>query len=308
MLIQDWWLYPDGSCQEMGGGEHAEIALQVMLKLPPGERVDRRNIFNGLDAFTPEQIQRAKDAGVPQDIFRFLSQHSPDPRYYAIKNYGWIRIAKQAMNVWMWDDETLATLRRSSYWSQQPNIEPQDMFDVVALVTNYKFSITVEKILGGQDIGAGEIEPEVEKIYVAPRRGMHVSGPGSEAWQYRTEGDNPERYGLGGIKAILWCDGQWQEWAVGKSQRPEHADAAHTCFGWRVRVTANEDGSSIGADLMSEAGEENWRELIVNEVLVRFPRAEAITVQGYDGTVLFDGRASDLAGRGVSSNSRRGRR
>ena len=289
----------------MGGGEHAEVALKAMLHLPPDERVPRRALFNGLAAFTEEQLQRAVDGGAAPEVFEFLKTRNPDPRLYAIQNYGWIRVAKSALNLWDWM-RALETLRRSSYWAQQESMTPQDMFDVIEFSTNRKFSITVEKLLGGVDIGEAAIEPEAKKAFVAPRRGMHTSGPGAASWQYRTVGDNPERYGPGGIKAILWCDGNWQEWTVGKSQRPEHADAASTCFGWRVRVTVNEDGSYVGVELMREGGEPNWRELVANEILSRFPRAETITVEDNAGQVLFDGPVHDVAGRGVGSNRRGG--
>jgi hypothetical protein len=186
----DFWVFPDGSCQNMGQGEHAEVALQAMLKLPEGERVDRRKIFNGLSAFTPEQLVQAKARGVPQEVFTFLSQHSPDPRYYAIKKYNWIRVAKNQLNVWMWDPETINILRRTSYWSQQPNLVSSDMFDVKTLVGGADFSVTVEKILGGQELGHAEPEIQGGKVYVGPRRGMHTDTAGQEQWQYRRIGDN----------------------------------------------------------------------------------------------------------------------
>lgn len=188
----DWWLYPDNSCQEMAGSEHAEIALKAMLKLPAETRLDRRKLFLGLAAFTLPQLDEAIAKGVQQDVFDFLSLPDADPRVYAIKYWGWIRIAKQALNCWDWT-ASAEIFRRSSYWSQQPAVIPPDMFDIAELSTNKRFSLTVEKIMGGDNLGEAVTEPEVEKIYVGPRRGAHTDTSGKSDWQYRRIGDNRRR-------------------------------------------------------------------------------------------------------------------
>ena len=189
MMHGDFWIYPDGSCQEMGDGEHAEVALRVMLKMPEGMVISRRQLYSM--AFTKEQIQDALNRGVDPAVIKFIEE-SGDPRYYALKFWGWIRIAKQTMNVWEWEP-AVELLRRCSYWSQQPDIIPQDMFDVEEFIGRRKFSITVEKIMGGIDLGVGSVEPEVGRVFVPPSRGMHTDTAGDAQWRYRRIGDNKRR-------------------------------------------------------------------------------------------------------------------
>ena len=188
-MYGDWWVYPDGSCQDMGQGEHAEVALRTMLKMPEGMVISRRQLYSM--AFTKDQIQEALVRDVELSVIKFIEE-SGDPRYYAIKVWGWIRIAKTKINCWNWRESAQDILRRSSYWSQQPDIIPQDMFDVEDFYLKRKFSITVEKILGGADLGVGAVEPEAKPLFVPPARGMHTDTASPRDWRYRRIGDNKE--------------------------------------------------------------------------------------------------------------------
>lgn len=142
----DLWLYPDGSTSgDLGASEHAEVALREMLKLPDDTTIRKDRLFGGI---TPAEAKAALKRGADKDAVDFLLKTRGDPRLYAVKNLGWIRVARNAINVWKFDDETVDLLRRSDLWKSHPQVEDYDMFliDEMSAPQGQTFEVSAGKL------------------------------------------------------------------------------------------------------------------------------------------------------------------
>ena len=173
-VYEDWWIRTDGSVKQMGGGEHAQEALRFMLNLPEDYLVNLRDMFSGADAWTPEELAEAKRRGVPKKVFASLKKHE-DPRLFMLREHGWIRVAKNKINDWKFDDETLSRLQTSAYWDAQPQVTEYDTFDIEELSTHDVFPLSAKKLLN-RSAEAGALKRMAMGVgrYRNPGVGFHI--------------------------------------------------------------------------------------------------------------------------------------
>jgi hypothetical protein len=144
MLIGKWWLRPTKAALDVSTTEHALVARRVMLRMDPdAARFTQIEMF---DALTPAESAEFKAQDVPVDALDFLSRRN-DPRVYAIREWGWVRVRRDRFYLWKFDRRALRTIRSSSgYWSAQPNMDPNDATDVIELSSADEFSIPLSTL------------------------------------------------------------------------------------------------------------------------------------------------------------------
>ncbi len=190
MLSGKWWLTPAGA-YDVGTREHAHYALRDMLlypRLPPVQ-------WFGLGVPAAE-LDAALARGADPKAVEYLSNKARDPRLFAMKEYHWVRTARNVFNLWEFNEATAQTIRAAAnYWQAQGNLGRYEMIDVEEFHNHDRYSISIEKLMAGGNpkilknlaMSRVEVSAPVEKVYVPVTHSR--SRPGS-AWLYGT-GDNP---------------------------------------------------------------------------------------------------------------------
>ncbi len=195
MLIDDWWLTPTGAF-EMNSSEHASFAIAFMLDMPKDSRVPNHWTIRGIPQ---EQLVSALERGVDPKIVEFLADKKNDSRLFVMREFGWIRVARNAWNLWHFDKETADVARDNvGYWKAQYKMTPHEMLDVYEFKTNCEYTISAQKLLDGgnpqilKKLATGgltcettdEIQPQYStaKYSELERRAL-----------YKKSGDNPRR-------------------------------------------------------------------------------------------------------------------
>jgi hypothetical protein len=152
MIQGDWWIFPDGKAAEMGGSEHAVIARREMLKLTPSDYMATWNIMKPLD---DDELRLARSRGADEEALAFLMQSGPDPRWYAMKNWGWIRVhtnrkkGETYFQTLLFDPESLEVIRSSEFWKAQPQASDGDWVIVEELSSKKLFPMSAGKLRRG---------------------------------------------------------------------------------------------------------------------------------------------------------------
>jgi GNAT superfamily N-acetyltransferase len=205
MLFEDFWIRPDGSVKgPLAQSEHAEEALRVLLRLPADFKIPRTQLFTGITQKTEDS---ARARGVPENVLAYLSRDQIDPRTWMIQKEGWIRVSKNKINVWIFNDATLDLIRRSDYWKHQTKASPYDMIEIDELSGNDKFEVPVRALRSRgsnaaslKEIGLRRGEfPHGEEIEESPeepqrhftRPGGYTDKAGDGKWLYQRIGENP---------------------------------------------------------------------------------------------------------------------
>ena len=129
MLRGKFWITPEGVF-DVSTTEHKIFARKKMLCLDPqaSDYPDARVAFS----FIPCDHEIASllvKPGVKREAVAWL-RAGQDERLYAMKYWGWVRVARSLMNAWKLDEKTLALLRSAhDYWRLEEPIEPAEVFD-----------------------------------------------------------------------------------------------------------------------------------------------------------------------------------
>ncbi len=181
MFVEDWWITPDGVVN-MAAAEHAQYALYKMSSV----RVPTRDIW-----LIPDQYLRQ----MSPEIVAYLKSPGADPRKYAIKYWGWVRVARNVFNLNRFDDATLTLLRNAKdFWRAQYAVTEYDICEIEEIANHRHIQISVGDLRSNKSAGtllgwAQPAEAAVEPVKFFPKK----SGPQTgEKWQYRYPGDNPE--------------------------------------------------------------------------------------------------------------------
>lgn len=195
-LIEDWWLTPDGAFK-MSTSEHAQFAIATMLKMQVGERVPKYWLFKGVEL---PALKLAISRGADPEAVEFLNNKHSDARLFALKNYGWVRVAKNAFNFWAFDDRTADIIRRATdYWESQYSMsQHHEMIDVYEFKTNDQFAVNVSKLLAGgrphvlKQLSMGHVEDVViQEPLPVPEYAAAKFTELERDRLYRRTGDNP---------------------------------------------------------------------------------------------------------------------
>lgn len=195
MLIEDWWLTPQGAFK-LVSAEHAQFAIAAMLRMEPGERVPRYWLVRGVEA---ETLAKSESRGADPAAITFLQNKNNDPRLFVIKEYGWIRIAKNAVNLWAFNQAALELLRSPDYWAQQYGYTEHEMMDMYEFATNDQFAAPVKAILNRASVASAIKDRAMGRTcdFVVPEaiKPEYSTAKYSELERqnlYRRTGDNPE--------------------------------------------------------------------------------------------------------------------
>lgn len=144
-LIGKWWLTEFGSI-DVGHGEHVDIAIASMLLLNQ-KRAPHLWNQNGIPK---EELAAAIERGADADAVDFLSSKGKDARLWVIRELGWIRTARSAWNVWVFDDHVAEIARKAKdYWRSQYSMNNYDTIDVTELKTGDRFAVNAKKLQDG---------------------------------------------------------------------------------------------------------------------------------------------------------------
>jgi len=193
MLIGDWWIFPDGRALDMQSHEHAVLARRTMMKLQPNDYMAAWNIMKPLDA---EELTLAESRGADDAALEFLSQDTPDPRWFAMKHWGWIRVhvnrkkGETIFQTLLFDDDALGVLRKSDFWKQQPQRQDSDWTIIEELATHRLFQMPVSKLLHGDPETVLGRAPASAEPSVAQVRAMYAErdNPGKISLEYDLAG------------------------------------------------------------------------------------------------------------------------
>jgi len=146
MLHGKYWLTAEGVADVIVS-EHALYARRRMLSLTEG--APGRGMADTFRTLRKFEVMQFRRRGVPAGVLRFLSQEDPDPRVYAIREYGWIRVRDCRFYLWRLDEHTLQIIRAAKeYWKAQSNLHPHDVVDVIELNTGTEFVVSVRTLRG----------------------------------------------------------------------------------------------------------------------------------------------------------------
>jgi hypothetical protein len=110
------------------------------------------NIMKSLD---DDELRLARSRGADEDALSFLMRPGPDPRWYAMKNWGWIRVhtntrkAETYFQTLLFDEDSLGVIRNSEFWRKQPKAGDSDWVVVEELSTKKLFPMTAGKLRRG---------------------------------------------------------------------------------------------------------------------------------------------------------------
>jgi len=195
VLTDTFWLTGIGAFQ-MTGSEHATFAIAAMLDLPKYRRVPNYWTIKGIPQ---NELIDGLARGADPKAVEFLSDKRNDARLWAMREYGWVRTAKSAWNLWYFDDYAAGMVRgNTGYWDFQKKMTEFDMIDIYEFKTHCEYSINVMKFLDGgrpqelKKLATGGLECRV----VEEAKPEYSTAKYSELERdrlYRRSGGNPRR-------------------------------------------------------------------------------------------------------------------
>jgi hypothetical protein len=121
-----WWLTLEGELP-LGGTDHGQVARETMLGLTSGTDDARRFAKPGRwsERLTPEELEELSTRDIDPRALEFLSDRS-DPRFWALREYNWIRVARDRMDMWRFDESTLDMIQNArNYWAKEGDRYPE---------------------------------------------------------------------------------------------------------------------------------------------------------------------------------------
>lgn len=175
MLHQDFWLTPDGVV-EMSAAEHAKEGKRALMEWD--------EFYPIPDPFKKLTAAEAKDGlkrGIDPAIIAFLKDGG-DSRKWMMQHGGWVRTARNIIQFWKLDEDTLKLIRN---WLRSMKVEEWETFEMEELSTNTTFTaqakqlkrlgITKEALMAyGTGVGRFRNPPkvrlsaEVEGVWASP--------------------------------------------------------------------------------------------------------------------------------------------
>jgi len=122
---------------EQSSTEHAKHARRVMLAVDEFYPIPKP-----FDNLTKAESREAISRGVPKAIITFLEKGG-DPRKFALKEWGWVRTARNSINVWKLDEDSLRLLR---LWVKQLNLDPYETFDLEEIATGERLTVNARQL------------------------------------------------------------------------------------------------------------------------------------------------------------------
>lgn len=194
-LTSKWWLAPDGAV-EMVGNEHVDFAIAALLLMPDRKYAPRHWNSKGVP---PHELDAALARGADSRAVEFLSKRGNDARLWVIREFGWIRTAKNRWNLWEFGKREAEIARDSkAYWAAQYDIKKFDMIEVEEFKTGDQYSINASALFNGgnpkvlKNLAMGRIDIDSadvsEPVYSAAKYGEL-----ERQKLYRREGANPRR-------------------------------------------------------------------------------------------------------------------
>lgn len=159
-----WWITPAGD-MDVSHSEHVDYAIAAMLLM---DRPKAPHMWN-VKGVPKEELAAALMRGVDAAAIDFLEQKK-DARLWVIREFGWIRTAKSAWNLWEFNEKTAEIARSSKeYWRAQYSLNDHDSIDVTELKDGCRYAINVKKFLDGGNpkilkrLALGGVECEAER-------------------------------------------------------------------------------------------------------------------------------------------------
>ncbi len=159
-----WFLTPSGSI-DVTGSEHVDAAIAVLLLL---DRKYAPHTWNGSE-IPKAELKTALDRGADPEAVEFLAKGG-DARLWVIREFNWIRTAKNVWNMWVFDEDTANIARvAKDYWMAQYSLSEWDMLDITELKDGCRYSISVKKFIEGgspktlKKLAMGNVECGIEE-------------------------------------------------------------------------------------------------------------------------------------------------
>jgi len=112
-----WWLTPKGEI-DLTGSDHDYIALLQMLNLERGDPEAHAFRRRKKQQITSEQAEAALRRGADRKAVEFLMAGF-DPRLWAVREWGWIRVHDGNVELWRFDENTLDLWQKSRrFWGR----------------------------------------------------------------------------------------------------------------------------------------------------------------------------------------------
>lgn len=128
------WMLPSGHVIDCTGDEHARIARAYMLGISDDEMRRLLPLDQIHKPLTPEQADRYRDSGIPEDNIRFLmTGASVDPRIFAIREWDWIRTRENKFYAWEWDEKTLLRVILNDDFWKRTQVKNDTWLDFIAI-------------------------------------------------------------------------------------------------------------------------------------------------------------------------------
>ncbi len=170
------------------------MAVAVMLAYPE-PFVPRSWVIRGIP---PEEFALALERDADPKAVQFLEEKR-DARLYALREYGWVRTAKNKWNVWTFDCATAEMVRKSDYWKAQYSFDKYDMLDVEEFKGKDSYSISAQKLLDGgnpevlKNLAMGHIVDSDKEEALCPHYSTAKYGELAREKLYGRSGANPRR-------------------------------------------------------------------------------------------------------------------
>ncbi len=198
-LIGKWWISPEGSF-DGSDVEHMQLATAYMLDLPKDRHVPNWWTIRGIPI---EELDAAAKRGVSAKTLEFLSNKGNDARLWVMREFGWVRTAKNKWSVWFFDDATADMVRDAKdYWkfqADQGKMTEHEMLDVYEFKDGCEYSISVQKLLEGgrpqvlKKLAMGGLECSGKEEAIAPQYSTAKYSELERQKLYGISGANPRR-------------------------------------------------------------------------------------------------------------------
>ncbi len=124
------------------------FAIGAMLGKPPEAYVPLHWSISGVPRTA---LDLALEGGADYKAIEAL-ENGVDPRLYAMKNYGWVRVSKNRFNMWSFDKNTADLIKNAEgYWFAQGNIDRHETIDTFEFKDRAHFTVTVGQLMRGGD-------------------------------------------------------------------------------------------------------------------------------------------------------------
>lgn len=146
----------------------------------PVDRLKYAPIKKVWQAMTDEEAETHLQRGVDPNVINFFqSVAHPDARIWALREWGWVRTDDNIFNCWIFDDDTLDTIRANKqYWMiQRPAIEKGTTITVNEEATGERYTVNVERMLNPAATAEALIRVAAGAQFRNPRDRKRIKNP-----------------------------------------------------------------------------------------------------------------------------------